>query len=81
MLVKFRESLIGANLFSFVKVGDSRFLRDDEHRHDTRLEIAIMRAGTIARKFNYRIVSPIFDHFSIVFDKNDVYLSSIYHLI
>ena len=64
-----------------VKVGDSCFLPDDERRHDTRVEILITRAGTIARKFNYRVVSPIFDHFLIVFDKNDVYLSSIYRLI
>ena len=44
--------------FSFrtlhLKVGDSHFLRDDECRHDTRVEISITRSGSIAIKFNYR---------------------------
>ena len=37
-----------------IKVGDSCFLRDDECRHDTGLEISIARSGSIAIKFNYR---------------------------
>ena len=63
------------------KVGGSWFLWDYKCRHDTIIDIFLSRAGTIAIKFNDRIVSLIFDinHIyllfkKIIFNKNDVYL-------
>ena len=35
-------------LVYILKVGDDRFLRDDERRHDKRVEILITRSGSIA---------------------------------
>ena len=53
-----------------LKVGDSHFLRDDERRHDTGLEISISRSGSIAIKFNYCIVLPIFDKIHVYLPSN-----------
>ena len=60
---------------SGLKVGDSGFLRDDERRHDTGMEISITNWFD-----SYKIYLPLnwYDtgFITIMFDKNDVYLSS-----
>ena len=71
-----------------LKVGDSHFLRDDQRRHDTIIEIDLSRASTIAIKFNHRIVSSILDinhiylrSYSIKITSNLIEMMSIYSLI
>ena len=64
-----------------LKVGDSLFLRDDERWHNTGLETSISRSGSIAIKFNYRIVSPIFDKNPVYLLSNSIKVTSFYCLI